>query len=267
MIKCGALVETQHLHNIICLEKGKIVFKLVNFAKGGFYYTDHNGEAILINDLGLEVYKVSLQWLLKNILYALGINVQHKCLPILEQFIWNLGNLKLRDHCIHVLVARNLADNSVYLTLERYLLAQKSGQPILVISLAHLPPYFMLPAPHIVLTVYDLMIHDQSHALAFDIELILEKMGKLNRKARFSDGYRSALINGIAYTFTKKQAEVIEELDKAGKPMHQDEIMAIVTPDASCNRIRAIFRTNGKMHPAWNLLIKHDHRGYYWLEY
>jgi hypothetical protein len=155
----------------------------------------------------------------------------------------------------------------MYFALERYLYAQKSTKPILVISLAHLPPYFRLPAPHVVLTVYDLMIHDQSHALAFDIELILERMGKLNKRAIFSDGYRSALINGVAYIFTKKQAEVVEELYKAGKPMHQDEIMAIVSPDASYNRIVSIFRANGKMHPAWGIVIKHDHKGYYWIEY
>jgi hypothetical protein len=155
----------------------------------------------------------------------------------------------------------------VYFALERYLYAQNSTKPILVISLAHLPPYFRLPAPHVVLTVYALMIHDQSHDLAFDIELILERMGKLNKRAIFSDGYRSALINGVAYTFTKKQAEVVEELYKAGKPMHQDEIMAIVSPDASYNRIVSIFRANGKMHPAWDVVIKHDHKGYYWIEY
>jgi hypothetical protein len=133
------------------------------------FFSVFNSDAIQ----DLKLYKVSSSWLLKNIQYCLGIYVYNKYLTILDQFIWHLGNAKLKDHCISVIVARNLANDAMYFALERYLYAQKSTKQILVISLAHLPPYFRLPAPHVVLTVYDLMIHDQSHALAFDIELIL----------------------------------------------------------------------------------------------
>lgn len=77
--------------------------------------------------------------------------------------------------------------------------------------------------------------------------------------------YRNAYIKGVHYDFTKIQAEIIETLDDARKPMHKHEVMAETS--SSQDDPKGIFRVKGVYHPAWNVIIKNDNKGNYWLEY
>jgi hypothetical protein len=76
---------------------------------------------------------------------------------------------------------------------------------------------------------------------------------------------RTAYINGQEYTFTKTQAEAIEVMVKAGKLMHQSEILAETS--SSQERLNGVFRTKGKTHPALDVIIVGDGSGNYRLEY
>ncbi len=164
-------------------------------------------------------------------------------------------------------MVRRLRIGTIYESLAKYLESQHSTIPALVIALdKKLPVHLKLSSPNILMTRQDIVVHDESDALSFNISLIIEKMGKNIQQHGFSDGYRRAYFDGVIYVFTKKQAEVLELLDKAGKPIHQDEILAIISPNSSYNSITSIFRSKGKMHSAWSIIIKHDHRGYYWIE-
>lgn len=79
----------------------------------------------------------------------------------------------------------------------------------------------------------------------------------------FSPGYRSAIFGNQEFSFTNKQAQVIEALHKAWrtgpKKLHQREIQGAVD---SAQRVVHLFRG----HPAHGTLIKYDGDGYYWLD-
>ena len=79
----------------------------------------------------------------------------------------------------------------------------------------------------------------------------------------FSPGFRSGTVRGVPYTFSDKQALVIEALHEAwesGLPrLHQDEIRG--KADTS-QRVGQLFRK----HPAYGTLIKYDGEGFYWLD-
>ena len=79
----------------------------------------------------------------------------------------------------------------------------------------------------------------------------------------FSLGYRSAVFGDQTYSFTDKQALVVEALDQArrsGNPrLHQTEIKGAANTN---QRVVQLFAG----HPAYGALIKGDGHGYYWLD-
>ncbi len=267
LLSCGALVPAPHLLSVTRKGKdGRPGFKSITYSNGkGSYISE--GKTLDIDDAEVLVYAASLDWSLKGFLYGFGLSAKHKCITILDQCIWSLGNIQLFQHKVLIIIVRNIIDDLVYTSLERYLKFQKSTTPILVITLIkELPSFFKLPPPHILIKVPDIIVHDENEKLSFDIELILEKSGKTIKKEGFSDGYRSAYFNGVAYSFSKIQAEVLELLDKAvGKRMHQDEIMSRITTNSSNTRLVSLFQSKGKMHPAWGVIIQHDSKGFYWI--
>jgi hypothetical protein len=79
----------------------------------------------------------------------------------------------------------------------------------------------------------------------------------------FSPGFRSAVVGDQEYSFTDKQAQVIEALcaarDSGNPRLHQTEIQGAVDTN---QRVGQLFGNN----PAYGNLIKHDSSGYYWLD-
>ncbi len=100
---------------------------------------------------------------------------------------------------------------------------------------------------------------------ALRLDVMAERMGSSINQEGFSNGYRTAHINGKDYTFTKTQAEALEIMYQAGKPMHQSEILAQTSSQQE--RLDAVFRSRSKPHPAWGVLIKGDGSGNFQLEY
>jgi len=128
----------------------------------------------------------------------------------------------------------------------------------------HIPAYLQYSehTPHIILQ--DLVdINSQSFKLDY------KKIGALlpaqqNITEGFSEGYRTAYFKGIEYHFTLLQAEIIEIMDQANKPLHQSEILSRTTSEQI--RLASIFRSKGKYHSAWGKIIKNDRKGNYWLD-
>ena len=81
-------------------------------------------------------------------------------------------------------------------------------------------------------------------------------------KDGFTTGYRSARFNGEYFRFTKQEADVLEYLYKAGKPVHKDEIMVEVTE--SSTELKTLFRNPDSKNIRQNIL-QYDNKGYYWL--
>ena len=122
----------------------------------------------------------------------------------------------------------------------------------------------VIPAQNRFITLSD-AINVNDEVFALNADLLAEKMGASVQQQGFSNGYRNAYINGQEYSFTKKQAEAIEVMDKAGKPMHQSEILAETS--STQERLIGVFRKDGKAHPAWNVVIVGDSSGNFHLRY
>ncbi len=269
LIKCEALVDAPYLLSVDISYNNLPINVSVEFHEGKYrYFSPDDGGWVEADADDLKVYEASLDWILQRIYVGFGIDPKHKWTFILDQFIWNLGIVRLERIKTPIIIARTITDGNIYRSLEQFLNSQNSNIPILVLALEKLPPYYKLSAPHVVISIYNIIVQDESDMLSFDKPLILEKMGKKVRKEGFSDGYRSANIKSKFYTFSKKQAEAVEFIDQfGGKPVHQDEIMAAISPNSSNNKLFFLFRSKKGMHPAWGVIIITDGQGNYWLEY
>src|SRR5690606_24207191 len=81
-------------------------------------------------------------------------------------------------------------------------------------------------------------------------------------KDGFTTVYRSACFNGEYFRLTKQEADVLEYLYTAGKPVHKDESMVEVTE--SSTELKTLFRSPDSKNIRNNVL-QLDKKGYYWL--
>jgi len=84
---------------------------------------------------------------------------------------------------------------------------------------------------------------------------------------RFSTDYRLVYWNGEEYKLTKKQAAVIEALDREGGRAHKDLLRAEANTNEEIHRImRNKVQGEWVTHPLWNTLLQSEGNGYYFLD-
>jgi len=83
--------------------------------------------------------------------------------------------------------------------------------------------------------------------------------------ARHSDDFRSIVWFGTSYTFTRSQAKCVELLWQAweaGTP-DMDGLTIVTDADVSQARLIDVFKSKGRMHPAWASMIVSQAKGAY----
>jgi hypothetical protein len=222
---------------------------------------------VAVNDEEINLYKISFDWLLRGIMDALDIADRHTPKNILEDKIWALGQHRIEKQNTNIIVARKIKNEITFDGLVNHLNNYHNVRNVaLVIALdQNIPDHLSLPNQNELIRIDEAIKWDKDN-FELNTVLLAGKMGGSTSKPGFSNGYRSLLSNGVPYTFTKKQAEVLEYLDKEnGKPINQDEVLAEI--NSSQTKLLQVFRSKGKTHPAWNVVIKGDGNGSYWLEY
>ena len=213
----------------------------------------------------LHLYSFCSDWLISCFKGALGIAEHVEAQTISENVAWSLGSAWLKHTKHQIILATQLRKVHVFDAVRAYLTEHHMRTPALLIALDHqLPPHVSLPSQNRCVTLTD-ALNRNDEMFSLNIGYLAEVVGASIQQQGFSSGYRAAYINGQEYTFSKTQAEAIEVMDKAGKPMHQSEILAETS--SSQERLIYVFRTKGKAHPAWDVVIVGDGSGNYRLEY
>jgi hypothetical protein len=220
------------------------------------------------------LYGACPTWLTNLFKTALGIAAHVEPKPIVEQRAWLLGDAWLKKVKSPIILVTHLRREQVFSGVKAYLEQNHSKRPALLIALdSTLPAHLSLPAQNRVITI-DEAININSESFVLNIEIMAERMGASINQQGFSPGYRSAFINGIKYDFGKTEAEVLEVMDKAGKPMHQSEILSETR--STQESLLQVFRRKKKkpeggyktsLNPAWGVIVKGDSSGNFWLEY
>lgn len=233
-------------------------------------YLNDDGEFIEIPQSEVYTYKLDLNWMIKVVAKNLELPALYPSEVILEEIFWRIGTLKLKPE-VPIFFARKTELKSNFEKI-REALQDRIGINkgiILTTSPYSLPSVYQLPGDHKLISLHNCLVHDNTN-FHIDRNILKAAIGvdekEEIKKSGFSSGYRAAYFNNIHYTFTRKQAEVIEVLYSRKTRIHKHELLAEV--DSSEDDVYRIFRNRKKeYHPAWNVLIKNDGKGYYWLEY
>lgn len=265
LVSAKVLIPAPHNQNIdVAVDDEERSYGVQRHNGGMAYFSPKAGWTAIKND-ELLVFQVNFVAMLRVIMDALGIPANFQPVSILDNKIWFLGSAWLNKRKTPVVLGRRLTDQDAANALRNYLLDRHTSTPALVLTISsYLPAYFQLPGQNRLVLMND-AIDGQSQTLTLNTQFLAEKMGASVDLPGFSNGYRTAFINGVHYEFTPLQAEILEAMDKAGRPTHKTEIMAATS--SGQENLNNAFRSKGQYHPAWNVIIKNDRKGNYWLEY
>ena len=211
----------------------------------------------------LKQYRLHYPSLLAALARALKIPEQFKPACLVDDILWNLGDAPHGERKIAVLFGRRLNyDDNLDRAIDA--LTNQIGRPrgVLLSTTDRLSRHVRLPGHHRFLPLRDCVVAGAS-GLEIDQGIIKGVISGAVRQEGFSTGYRTAFIDGVEYKFSKKQAAVVEALDNAVGVLHKDELLAAADTDQT--DLIQIFRSKGKTHPAWGVVILHDNQGCYFL--
>lgn len=259
LIQVGSRDDTESMTD----HEGKSVEVVRHDGKNAYFSPTAGWVNVPADDLLL--YGASSAWLINLFKNALGIEAHVEPKLVVQGKAWALGDAWLKKVKYPIILVTRLRGEKIFSGVKAYLEQNHSKRPALLIALDNaLPTHLSLPAQNRFVPIEEAMdMNAERFALRLDV--MAERMGLSINQEGFSNGYRTAHINGKDYTFTKTQAEVLEIMCQAGKPMHQSEILAQTISQQE--RLDAVFRSRGKPHPAWGVLIKGDGSGNFQLEY
>jgi hypothetical protein len=232
-----------------------------NNNKPGYYQNDVWHE---INYNDIKQYRLNINLLISII--ATDLNITSPAEEIIAGYFWRIGTLETE---VPIFFARRIHCSNIFNKINTALLKRKGiKQGIIFTTSKSLTNGFAFSEKHKVISLSDCLVFESRN---FHIDINIIKAIEVGNsevgisKTGFSSGYRSAFIDNIEYIFTKKQAAIIEILDKEKQPVHKHELM--IAANSEQDNPKYIFRRKGKYHDAWHKIIKFDNQGYYWLSY
>lgn len=224
-------------------------------------YFDKNSRFVPVSFENLTKYNLKLDWIVKNITNDFGVSFDNDCEEILPNLLWHIGFVNL-DLDIPIFFARKIKKEEIFDKINKILSSRRSTfEGIILTSCSDIPSYFSSKiAGNRIVPIRNCLSANKKN---FNIDKDILKSAILKTsKDGFTTGYRGARFNGEFFRFTKQEADVLEYLYKAGKPVHKDEIMVEIT--GSSTELRALFRSSDSKNIRDNIL-QHDTKGYYWL--
>jgi hypothetical protein len=232
-------------------------------------YFDKNNQFVAISYDALCSYKLDFEWMIKAISNNLEITKLYPVETIIDNIFWRIGTIRLGT-ATPVFFARTISHKNNFENIYKALLNRNGISKGVILTTSVPPPLgYNLPGNHKIISLRDCLVHDSNnfHIDQNIIKAAIEiKTESLTRQEGFSNGYRSGYFNGVEYTFSKKQAAIIEALHKHGGKINKYELLAEANSD-QYDLYRMFRDSKGNYHPAWDVLIKNDGKGNYWLKY
>lgn len=213
-------------------------------------------------------YKLSPSWIVKAISDNLGVS-NYSYETLIKDYFWQVGVLN-HEIKIPIFFVRGIHHKDILSQIYNIFKNRKGiARSVILSSSSFLPPRSSFKDGHKIITLKDCLIHDNDN-FSLDKNVIISQVenekSSIRRKQRegFSKGYRSANFNGENFKFSKQEADVLEFLDGAGKPIHKDEIAVEISDNIA--ELKFLFRNPDSKSIRQNIL-KYDNKGYYWLDY
>jgi hypothetical protein len=223
-------------------------------------YFDDDNNFISVSFENFTKYNLKLDWIVNHISRDFGF-YEKDCEEILPHVLWSVGIANL-DLEVPIFFARKIRQEETFDRIKKALNQRKSNfQGLILTSCSDIPSYFSSRIAGNKIVPLKSCLSANNKDFHIDKGVLKSAMIKTGKDG-FTTGYRSARFNGEYFRFTKQEADVLECLHKAGRPVHKDEIMVEVTE--SSTELRTLFRSSDSKNIRNNIL-QHDSKGYYWL--
>ncbi len=212
----------------------------------------------------IRMHRLKIDSLVSIIRKDLDVESVHE--EIIKDYFFRIGTLKVNKRDVPIFFARRIQFQKILEEVYNAITKRHGiNKGVILTSSSYLPFGCSKLLGHEVISLKDCMIHDSDN-YHIDMNIIKAAIGVKEKQEGFSNGYRIAYFDGAEYKFTKKQAAIIEALDKNGGKINKYELLA--EADSEQYDVYRVFKNNkGQYHKAWDIIIKHDNQGNYWLDY
>lgn len=223
-----------------------------------------------ISDDSLNILVPDVDWLLKRMRQALGMDQRQDSAVLVDGVMWKVGDIpqgKTRRR--RVVFARRLTDPSTHrVVLKAFNDHIEKGNGIVIgMASRSTNPLEHLSLPYV--HIADLF-RWRAGKLELDDGLwqwCLKPAHLRNheRSTIFFEGFRTAIVDGEQFTFSATQAEFWEHMvGLGGSKAHKTTIMSHT--ESNQESPRELFRHNADHLRAFDRLVDHDDEGFYWLK-
>ena len=191
------------------------------------------------------------------------------------QMLWFLGSARFGKAKVSIYFVRGLhTAHNVQLFLS-VLKKEVANAPAIFVTSSNIDPSFVQLPLDMALVTVDQILSRTEKIVTLDygmVESIINGVkdtdsGEGGIGLRFSTDYRLVYWNGDEYKLTKKQAAVMEALDREGGRAHKDLLRAEASTNEEIHRImRNKVQGEWVTHPLWNTLLQSEGNGYYFLD-
>jgi hypothetical protein len=200
------------------------------------------------------------------------IGGMYRTTEVHTQMLWFLGSARFGKAKLSIYFVRGLhTAHNVQLFLSA-LKKEVANAPAIFVTSSNIDPSFVqLPLDMALVTVDQIFSRTEKNVTLDHgmVGLIINGgkdtgSGEGGIGLRFSTDYRLVYWNSDEYKLTKKQAAVMEALDREGGRAHKDLLRAEANTNEAIHRImRNKVQGEWVQHPLWNSLIKSSGNGYY----
>jgi hypothetical protein len=269
LLRFGALVEDRLRQSITCLACDVPHSVCVEYRDAGTYRAycpDVGYHQLRAEDL--RVYRLDENWITARIALSVGLKPGRGSKDDRPDYL-RIGRARFGRYPCELFFARRLFSKPRFLQVAKRIADLAGLNPSVLVTSTPLDLIPGNPPARCGLVFLDDILDVRDGKIVVDegpFHAVLRGNQQSSTGAigfEFSTGYRSAQVGDTAYTFTDKQALVIEALfgasSRRNPKLHQTELQGAAH---SNQRIGQLFRR----HPAYGTLIKHDSQGYYWLD-
>lgn len=268
--RLGALTQSDAVRTIPCPACDEHHYVRVEWTDAGTFRAYCYNEGFLpIDAADLAVLEVDIRWMIDALREGINVLSRPAAEEVVPDHLWFLGEQRIKAYRTRFYFGRRLTDLESIERAGAALATKPATVPALLLTSSPASALTdRLPKRHAPVFLAD-ACRMTNAGLAVEEAALLAALRADDRVVIgvgyvFSEGFRSATVGDKSYTFSKKQAAVIEALydgyHSGLERIHQDEAVAAA---GSNQRIIQIFDTNKE---AYEHLMGSDGQGYYWLK-
>ncbi len=262
LLQKGGLKPVENLQSIVVPQGDDLVDVGVVSAGGGkFRYWGETGwVGVDVDDL--RQYTLNMPWFMRWVANAFDIPDRVDPRDVLAGNVWMIGEWKMGRQSVPIFFARHLRSKEAIEALRTEIRSAHKGKKVLVLTAARNDGIANLALDAVIACLPDILV--DAEFFKIDTDRVRSLLGEKPSLNGYSDGFRTVMLDGEVYKFSPKQAEIIEALHDAGKPLHKTEFMAL---HSAQDDPKGVFRVRGEYVPGWGRIILSDGRGNYRLAF